>query len=378
MLKVEGNYAFSFSIANKKDFLTDQTLIDFTLETFSGFNLPTYSLEFLTVNQDIISHLNEGNTITVSLGKSETNTKNIVLRPVGDPKIVNISADTYKVTSYGFLNVPNYLNNYSRIYPNMSAAEVINFRAKELGLLLNKNNLKESKDKQNWINFGESDRRFFAKTLMKMDLKDSFPVSAITSAGELRLFDFVEYFKKEKKYYIFSQQNKKNAIQYTDLETISEDSELINYWIGYLSKSNDYDLITGLYKKYTTDAKNILASTNKLVRSALEEIRLDKMQISNENIHKNYHRSHQNNLRNSAIFSRSRIGLSVENSFMNIEPLDLAYVELYSNTDTEILDSLMSGNYVVSKVCSNLSQRKVKTFVELCRESMNKNIGNIK
>lgn len=380
MIGTEGQYVFTYKLENAKDFITENSFRSFVLSREAGGGLPTFYMTFETNQIQILRYLNEGNLLTVSLGITQKNAKETKLRLLGEPEISRLGNDKYLIKVSGIYAADNYFTGKSFISDKESGIAVLNKRAELRGFSLNKDNLKTSLDSQCWVQLLLTDRRYFTHLLLHSDLpNDSFPVMAITSKGELRVFDFVKHVKKGYRYRLTQSVSKSNDIVYSsDIVFPKDKSNILNFWLGYLSDKPVLDLVEGGYITYTEDVKNLLSINKDLPRLISEEKRTEELGTIDDFVHKNYWRAYQRNLKSLVLFSRHKLGVNISKIYRDIEPLDIMQFIDSDIGNSESSNPYLSGNYITTKVVESIVDRQYGMYLEMTREGMNEHKGNLK
>lgn len=378
MFGAEGQYVFDVELEGVKNLVKRSEFIDFTLSRECGGGLPSFSMNFQSDNLSVLRYLNEGNKLKTSCGQSKKTMKTTNFRLLGDPDLTKVGRNKYNIYINGLLDLPNYFKPVSFISDKKSGLEVLQERAKSRGLTLDKNNILKSDDSQIWIQMLSSDRRFFTHLLSHSYLNKSFPTLAITSTGELRVYDFVEHLKRGVKHRFTSKLEKANDIIInSDFVFLKEKSAILNYWLGYLSDKPVLDLVNSEELLYSEDVKNFLSTNTKLPRFIQEEKRRESLGYTNDFLHKDFWRAYQKNIKNSVLYSRNKIGFTISKTFRNIEPLDFSQLLDPDTRNEQILNSYLSGNYVITKVVDNIQNNQFFQYVEMSRESINELKGDL-
>lgn len=372
ILEVKDQYYFNIKLGSSEGFLRESELEEFVYSREAGGGLPQFLLKFNTNQVAIFKYLNEGNTIEIDFGKSKKDSKIRKLCIAGDPEVIKVGNDSYSIAVVGFLDVPNYFAINSKITAKGNAASTLKKEAESLGFLWDSNNISTSNDEQNWIKFNTSNRRFFSDLVFHTWLDKSFPVWAIDGTGTLRYYDFDKLLSKNAKWNFTKRVQKSSDIVFgSDFVFLNEKSAITNFWYGYLSDQPVLDLVEGSTSINQEDVKSLLAFSDKLVRKASEEVRLEPLRTQTDYQHKNYWRAFQKNLKSNLLYSKHRIGLGFSNMFRPIEPLDLVTFQELELGNDNLTNTILSGNYICTKVVETIANRQYHTYVELARESVN-------
>lgn len=379
MIEIKGSYIFDLVIGNKTDFVTNENFKAFIITCELGLILPRFTCKFNLDKKQILKVLNEGNDIIITYGKSIKSAKKLKGRMLGSPQIEKSGNNNYDVIFSGLLDLPNFLNNRSFISDKVSAAEVLNERAKFLGLNLHPDNIKTSLDSQNWIQFGNSDRSFMLDTMLHMDLNNkSFPVIGITDDNTFRLFNVKKQIENNPKWnLVVKATNNYQDINYLGNATfLNENTSLINMGLGYNSNLPLFNLETGENTVVNETINNLLSINKKLPLYIKEEQRLDEQTAISTYVHKNYWKCYQYNLRSSFLYSKVQLLVKVVNQLKPIYPGDIVYFQDLELLNDILSDTTLSGNYIVNKTTLALEGNQTKLAIELSRENYNNAQGN--
>lgn len=382
MIIVNKQFIFKFSVGTFKDFLSLEDLIQFKTHEEAGGVLPTFDLTFNVNNPELSKQLNEGNTIKVSYG---LDIENMVDTELFVTKQFNINEGGYSnktIRIVGVLDRFEFSNNpFMTISDKKSGVEVINDVAGKYFKV--DSNITASNDSQNWIQNNITDRAFLKILSLHSFLTDSFIGTAIGLDGKFILRDMKKKLSDNFDWR-FTQTpdvNKNNDITFdSDFLPVS-DNGFINSWLGYGRKKNINTIEDGTTNEILESFKPLMALTSTLSRKATMEAKFAESGILNDNVHTNYHRAYLKNISNLAIFSSARITLTFQNLFKPIQLLDVAMFKTTESGGDEqgsLSSEVYAGLYFVSKITRNVQDGTILTTVELCRESFNANVGNLK
>ena len=366
MISVVNQYILGFDLGGNTDFIKKSELNEFTLIEAAGNILPTFELEFNTDDEKILPKLNELSELKVILGADRDSAFDIPLSISSFTQVEN-GRKSVALNIKGFYNALDYITKpVLKITKKVSGVEAI----KEVVSNDFKPdfNVEKSSDKQNWIQYNISNKKFVADTILHSFNKDSFFLSAITVEGTFRLRDVKKDLDRDYDYRLIMQPKKQNDIVYDNNPTVVSNTGFLNNWMGYGREVFEQNLEEGKINKFVEQPEPILALTKKLART--ETVRYGGTNVLNENVHKNYWKAYWNNLSNIVSLGNIDIIVTIDDYFYPIHPLDLIMLNMPSK-EANYSSEYLSGLYYVSKVSRTWSNSKFSTTLVLNRESIN-------
>lgn len=372
MIGVTGQYIFSFSLGDKKDFIKEEELVSFITIERGGFSLPEFELEFESEDETIIPKLNEGHPLNVSFGATRDNMTDARLFINSFPVIkVGNNKRSYVLT--GFLHDIKFINQPNNLITDvMSGVEAaIQVASKYFHI---RGNATAGVDRQRWIQGRQTDASFVKDAVLHSLAKNnSFFGTAITSQRELVIKDMKEALRKNDYDWKFTQGNaiENRDVIYSGTFGVESRAGIIANIIGYGREKVVYDIENDSQKIVLEKAQPLLALSRDLAMSKEIQKRNASLGIINENVHANYHEAFQRNITNLLTLSSLAVTATVTNNrYVPIRPLD---VIMFKDQDTknDQTSEYISGLYAVSTVTKELKQRRYATTVEMCRESFN-------
>ena len=110
MIGVDGQYVLTFNIGDFQDAIDQNNLSSFKLIEEAGNVLPMFEVLFTTYNEHLVETLNEGNPLSVSIGRTTESMK--------EASLVILNADrgrmgdgSFGVKITGFFDAMDYLTN---------------------------------------------------------------------------------------------------------------------------------------------------------------------------------------------------------------------------------------------------------------------------
>jgi hypothetical protein len=375
MVGINSQYVLRFSLGDKNDFIANQNLISYTIVEQVGNMLPNFELIFTSHDDEILSYINEGNTLKIAMGVDEDNLidNDLVITRVN---IGKTGDGRRRILLIGVSDNLEYLNNTKmQITDLKSGVEVVsdvvsNHFKTDFNIL-------SSSDSQYWIQPNVPDREFVNKVALHSYLPNSFIATAITADGTFRLYGMKRAMKAGFNWRFSQESEKEYDIPYSGYFPIDISTGIINNIAGYGRDRlvNELEEGTSAIQFEETDP---IMSQSTLNRNTSIDRRATEDRFTNDNVHDNYWKAADRNRQHLLVFSSVRTTVTFVNFFKPIKPLDIAmYVDEGIGLETKDIAEHQSGYYVVSKVARNIVGETMSTVVELLRESFNTNIGGI-
>ncbi len=367
MIGLVGQYIFKFSVGGLTDFLSEEELISFTLIEKAGNVLPEFELSFVTSNEEIFSHLHEGNTLSVSFGKTKDDMVTAILRPA-NMDCTRRGQNQRIVTVQGLYNALGYLSS-SRLFisDKKSGVEVMNDIVSKY--FTPQFNVEKSKDTQRWVSPNRSDKKYVNELWMHSDFGESFPAVGITSDGVFILKDIMKDLKTPYDWRLVTSAKDDKDLLYHGDPMISVKTGFVNSFVGYGREKVVYNLETGDESAVLERAIPTVAITEHLSKSSDVEKKFAGTGMINDNVHSNYWISYQRNFSQLASFANVTATFVSYGEFSKVRVLDKV---MYKDEQGRSSAEFNSGLYYVSKVARSISGRQFSTTIALSRESFNK------
>lgn len=379
--KVEGGHWVNVIDPNFKDFLSFEQLLTFTIIEEAGNVLPTFRLEMKLIEEEIIKRFNEGCVLTMSYGRDDQHMKTSYLRIM--------RMDTYPVGNIeravmlrGFVDAMGWLNTtHCDYYPNMTAIEVIQatagqfFRVDTNGLV--------SQDRMTWIQPNISFKRFINEVWMHMNLPNDVPLVAITMDKRF-IVKGINQLEKVDWYLTYGDlMNRENYIPYQGGYSLEARSGFFNSWFGYGRRKKVFEWESGNTQFYEEDAKVFLAQAKSLNRQANIKPRYDNASFINDNVHPDYWNAFLKNMAYLVSGSNVKLSCRVVDYYFDVTVLDsvlfLDSIQGVGKDQTKYqAQQFVSGRYVVSKVVRNISNKQYSMMLELSKETVNEERGDLR
>lgn len=361
MIYLENQMTALFSIGDIEDFITPDNIRAFTLYENAGNLRPIIELKFTLQNKKIINYLNPGNILRVSFGISELDKDVIQFKLYGDETNLNYSVG-YEVTIKAALYIPQFTSKVNSKCYNGSSLEVIRQIAASAKLNLH-TNISRTNDAQLWEQIGETDWQFIFEPWLHSYINDQ----TFTSFG----FDcYNMYF-----YDIRTLVRNGNKWMFTPSGLSNKNSYVVNYG-QYFTKNNygtyapligenlinhTFNLDTSEYSDVSYNLKNFtVIDSNRLNINATECRDYDYF-IVDEDMHSNYVKAYNQNVRNNIMYNSFSIYVSTAGQFKKFRLFDTA--EFQPNVDDTRLNgtcfiTAIAYQFQDSKLCINLTLNK--------------------
>lgn len=320
----------------------------------------------------MLSKLNEGQLIKAQVGRTNLEVKEVSLS-ISNLKTTKEGEEYRNYECSGFASNIAYITN-----PRVEISEKKSGIERATELLENHftvdSNMIKSRDKQNWISYGISDKLAVNKCLLHANLPDSFPVYAITGDNKFLLYDFKKYAAlnaSRPKWNLVRTASLSNDIVFDSDPVLESKAGFMNNWLGYGRKLLSNNVETGIISEILEDTKIILSMSNEIDKSTEIETRFAGTDLTTENVDENYWSSYYKNLQALANLSRIELAVSFTNQYFNVLPLDIVLFNEASLDSENRFADYHSGLYVVSKVVTSIINKNLVVTLLLNREAIN-------
>ncbi|WYW02714.1 hypothetical protein Peetri_00126 [Pseudomonas phage vB_PpuM-Peetri] len=387
MIGVNGQWRLSASIGTIKDFLTGDQLTDFQIIERAGGELPQFEMTFSTGNKEVLYNMNEGNPLTISIGRTADNMMDYRLW-ILNPKIKRNGQSEYVFNLSGLAYHPSYVNDcHQQITSMMSGVQVMAGVAERNNMKFD-TNLPASADKMKWIQPYTTDRAFVNSTWLRTDVGlNNVPLIGISSDSIFR-FRSLKAMLSLAPSYIFTygatapdQKSKSVQIAIEGEYTIQLSNGLLNQFAGYGLETLEYNLDSGGSIGRSSTVSTLLAASATLGRNADVKIRRVPNSFAGDNVHARYNESYINNLNYLCSYSACTVDVSFKNEFYPVRLLDLVLFkddELEVNNQNKQTSETYTGMYLVNMVARRIVNGSMVTRVEMSREAPAALKGNVR
>lgn len=375
LLGKEGQFVASINIDGiAEDFMEHDDLELLKIVEEAGNVLPTFMMVFSTYLEEVITKLNDGTIIKVSMGKTIEEMEDYELS-VSKFSSKVVSNTLIEIECIGFASRINYITDQPmQITDEKSGVEVaIETASKHFNV---DSNITKSKDKMRWIQPSVTDKKFVTDCLLHSYTPNTFIATAITGSGDFIVRDIAKYLKALRGGYDwkFTKDNDggPKTISIESTLKISSRSGFINNWTGYKKISNGIDVSKAdTTDVFSEDATVLLALSDEVDKAKSIQDRFAGTKIANGNTHGTFWESYEANLKGLANLSRLGMGVSFSNEFRSVKPLQVA---MYSQPSTENEDEAseyVTGLYIISNVTKTIQANMFNITCILNREALN-------
>lgn len=371
MIGVEGKCVFRFDLGSMEDFISDLNLISFTLEEWAGGQLPTFVLTAEFFDTKILNYLNELSELKIHYGTTKDNKKIQQFKIAR--KSIKSSGGKIDVYLSGHLDRTEWFKERRvSISKNMSGVERLRELATNNGFNnqfnVNEANITESQDFMRWIQYGQSDAEHARDVCLHSFLRGSCPLMAINIDRDFIVKDLVSLTTTVPKWIFRNSDNlENNILPYSGVRETEIVSGLMNVWLGY-DKSVGFDDIeynNEIIKD--SDLKSTMTITKDFDMQTNIERVPDNFRL-NDNMHSNYWKAYQQNLRWLALYSSVVTKIYFKDYFKPIFPLD--FITIYDNNEGN-QDTPDIGDYIVAGTRKQYTKNGLTTGVFLNKEALN-------
>lgn len=376
MIGIKNQYMFKFSIGEKDDFITNETIDHFIVTEEAGNSLPAWKIAFKTKDPELPLVFNEGNDFKISFGTHLDDLKDVQL-VITKRKITRQGISLFFIEALGLYSGLSYITSpVKSISSKKSGVEVMISKASSHFKV--ESNVTASQDSQYWIQPNTTDKAFVDQLWLHSYLANSFLGTSITFDGKFLVKDIKKAIGEDYKFrFVHTVKEEKDIIYTGDYELISE-TGFINSWVGYGKEKLIHKLEDGTKSTHLETIEPLLALTKKLTRRADIEKRSSLIGVHNENTHDKYWQAALRNVMGMSIFSSERNTLSFDGMLNDIHPLDVVMFKDTGLGNDQQSAEFHSGLYLVGAVGRSLNGKNIATTVDLYRESFNSVEGELR
>ncbi len=372
MFGINGKFLVEFTLADKKDFIEQDNLLDFTITEEAGNIMPLFSITFIVENDSIYQYINEGNELKVSLGRTITELERYSLVFINYNHVK--SGNKTIINATGCLNKLKYFDTQAFITDKISGVEALKIVGNRNFIVDNK--IDPVTDVMNHIQYGISDKSFVNNIWLSTLIEDSCPLVGITTDGRMILRDLKKIIQ-DKTWDLYDNSNPDKYIQMSPDYKIESKKGFFNNLTGVGRQKFLYDLDDSSGIIQSEDVKSLIALTKKISVNADRQKKNFENGFINENVHKNFWRAYLRNISTLSAYSSVKLLFNFDDQFRKIHIYDTVYHREF-NTDKKNFHEAFSGNYVITKVVKRLQQRSYITMCEASKENINQPKGNLR
>ena len=341
----------------------------------AGMDFPHLSMMIRTTNQgepSLPRLFNEGNLLSVSFDDDSglSDTAEFILQ---QPNLIPSGTDSWIMYVTGLKStLPQWSKPGVKITEEMSGVESLAAVAQNAGESV-LNRVRQSKDKQRWIQYGQPAKRFAEECWLHSELEGSFPLVA-NAIGPFIIDDMRSIVGRSPEY-VFSNTDP-DGLEYHWASGIEQQAGFFASIGGRGQEQLVWDLTKGEPSMEESSPEQMLALSPGELSSEFSKISAERRTLT-RNMHDKYWQSYIHNTTQLALYSSVRYVLVFSDYFLPIRPLELVMLkEPNIGTDGVETAEPFSGLYVVSKVARLTQGNIFKTAVQIVRESWNSNVGS--
>ena len=377
MIGVKGQYILTISLADKQDFISESDLLLFKIQEETGNVLPRFELDFLTSDTTLMPLLNEGNTISVTLGADINDADKIEAKlRIVKPTINKDSQGEISVHLLGVYDNPAYISNPGiQVTDKLTGLQVVSKFASE-------NWQVDAEPTQSddvpviWSKQFITNKNMVDKALTHLYFENGVPICGITCNGVFTVRNSEDLKSKEPIWNFTLKPEKNNDISYNPNQLTTDDSSLNNNISNYGRSVRVFDVTTGTSKIVEYKANTQLSQADELPRAKEVVLLPATSEYLTENTHPDFILAKMKNETELRSLSSVKTTLSVSRGYFPIKVTQpVSFIESDINQNKRLTDNKTSGLRIVSKVCRIVTNRQFFTYIEMVCESTNEREG---
>lgn len=373
MIGVEGQYVLTFNIADFQDAIDQDNLASFKLIEEAGNVLPMFEVVFTTTNLILVETLTEGNTLNMSIGKTQESMREAELTILSAER-TRVGDGSFALKITGFYNAMAYLTNKKVSSKRGTSIDTI----KEIASSYFTTDITVTSDDSSfWLQQTISDRDYVNNIWFHSWVPDSCPMIGISSAGDFIMRDLKSLASKDTPDWRFVTTPQQDIdVVYTGNHIDVSPSGFMNRLGAYGKSMTVRNSTDGSFETLTTEPMQpILTQSANLNRQKSVEPKISSIVEISENVHPKYWEAYNHNIATLSSLSTNQIALTIVNDFRPFKLLDLAFYkeDKITMTHGELKEATehSSGYYIITKIANVLIHNSMATFVYLTRETMN-------
>lgn len=385
MLFPSGIY-FDIQIDDYVGFIQLNDVVSFEMIETTGIELPTVEALFVTTDKKVKDMLLENNIIKILIGESKSSYE-IFEVSVLEKDARNHQENSYSCYFKGFVGDKRFLVNKLQVGFNGDPLQAMDKACKSFSLAYGVNLKLESyiantlniqKQTQNWFTIDETYRSLLVEMWAHLDIRPSFPLTALNRYGKLLLKDFNSIISGAPKWN-FTQGTYSGEIDnlsFVNPFAVKNDTEIYNIYAGYGKVVNIYDAEKGQYGVHVHDPVNLMGASQERDTSKAGDRNLNGYKQSS-NVAPGFHETYFYNV--ARLMSMSSICgftdfVDVYNPNLNL----LDYVNLTLSDPEQ--GKALSGRYLVHTIAYNFSSTLpflTRVFISRdCNNNIENNIAS--
>lgn len=368
---LKNQYVCKLDVGDFKDFVQMPDLISLIYVEDSAMTLPHIEIDFIVRDKEVINYLNEGNILTVGLGKNELSMLDLRFRitsnfankkpSVGDRVVITGIHDDYEFSN----------KNLKISYNDMSSLDVVKTVAKKHFPIF-KTNLDKTNDIQNWQQHENS--WTFLRNVCNQGYYNSN--TFLVSAFDNDTFYYYDFRKKlesavrnQSDLWIFSKNGSGERIITYNTSHVVESSGATSRVLGYRPIMVEYGWLDYSVKAYTSNTLGF-TSIDTSKKPILDNITSTVYKNLGTNNYNNSNIALTQNARNMILNANVLIFISCGGQFKQLKLLDTVLID---NSG----DSRIVGFSTIAKIAYQIMDNQLYTNITLVRESLNSIRGDL-
>lgn len=373
MIRVENQYVLTFSADGNEDFIDEENLIRMLIIEEVGNVLPSMECAFDLQDESAILDLAEGKTLSIGFGKDDESMKNMRFH-ILKSYVTRENEDAFTIVVRGLYDaIPYCTDHITKCFKRgKQAIEVFKEVAGKYFSVIS--NIEVSRDEQVWVQSNKPDKAMINELWMHMNLPNTFPMLGIAATGEIFFHDVKKHiasYPEGKWRFVSTDPQGGNDVTYGPDYKTRSDSGFVNQWVGYASDKPTWNINNCTYTTPKPSAKPLLANgSSDFNRNTNIGRRMSQYICMTDNTHSEYWNCYDKNIHSLAVFSTMQVELDFAERIIDINPTDIVFY-MEKALEEEQASEYYTGLYIVEKVVRQISDKRLRTAVCLCREIVN-------
>lgn len=373
MLGVKGQWFVILDAGDLKDVIDTWAVSRILIIEEAGLALPTFVLEFTTMEQDVVDAiLNEGTVLTLRFGKDANEGPHYTCQIA--PTTIAAVPETgalvrYSIKIEGILSKNEWISQQRvRILPGASSA-VVQRIGSECGLRVEADS---TSDSMNWIQYDLTNQQFCTEVIRHGYINnESSMISGITRDARLIYKDLTKIKKSATPKFKLAAGNVFGSNEVGNY-SMHSNSGILNVWAGYNRAVRETDLVNKRDgSKISSPSQRAVLSEYFNISSLKEYDREFEIDFfDRDNVHPKFNQAKAQNLTGMANNSLISTKCTIIDKFLDVHLFDIVEVNVQKIREKTTVGSYMSGLYVVSRVQFNID-KKFSMTVTCSREGFN-------
>lgn len=364
MIKIANQFCCAFSLGDVEDFIAPSNIISMRLFETAGNIRPILHLSFILEDERLIKYINQGNILRATFGIEELDKDIIEFELYGDQTDKRFSLG-YEVNLQAALYKPKFTSlSISEIYPNKSSKEVIEKISKEIGLNL-VTNISKANDRMDWEQLGETRWAFLKDVWLHSYINEKTFMCCGFDAYNLYFYDVRQLVLQGAKWEFTNKYIANNNSGIVNFGGYIVDNQYgaTNSLVGRNIINKIYNTDTGKIEEVKYNLKNFTAiDTNNINLNSTDCLQY-RYNIITEDLHDNYVKAYNQNLRNNILFSSFSIFLTTAGQFKKFKLFDTVKFNI------EPRDERLNGIAFITGIVYEFENNKLNINLTLNKET---------